>query len=277
MGTQLSSLIDSHAHVQFPAYDNDRAAVIARALEAGIGMVNIGTQYSTSADAVRLAEQYAHGMWATVGFHPGHLDADSHHDSQELRSPEREEFDVAKLSELVWHPKVVAVGECGLDYYRIHNLESRIQERQIGAFTQQIELAREARKPLVVHCRSAFGDLIRILDFRFQILNSPAGVIHFFSGSWGDAQTLLDLGFYLGFGGVITFARDYDEVVVKAPLERMLVETDAPYVSPIPHRGKRNEPAYIVETVRKIAELRGISYDEVARATAANAGALFGV
>ena len=149
-------------------------------------------------------------------------------------------------------------------------------ERQREVFRQHIELANEVKKPLVIHCRNAFRDLIQILDSCFKIHDSRlAGVVHFFSGSWEDAQKLLDLGFFLGFGGVITFARDYDEVVKKVPLDRLLVETDAPYVAPVPYRGKRNEPAYIMETVERIAELRRITVEEVAEKTTENARILF--
>ncbi|MBI4132705.1 MAG: TatD family hydrolase [Candidatus Sungbacteria bacterium] len=269
-------LIDSHAHVQFPAYDADRDEVMQRAHEDGIGVVNIGTQYSTSEDAVRLADQHPGWAWATVGFHPNHIDHEAHYDPQELRERSPEVFEIEKFRNLVHHPKVVAIGECGLDYYRIRNYESGIMERQKEVFRHQIELAKEVRKPLVIHCRSAFTDLVRFLT---PITLHPTpygnGVVHFFSGSWEDAQNLIDLGFYLGFGGVITFARDYDEVVTKAPLDRILVETDAPYVAPVPWRGKRNEPAYIVETVKKIADLRSIRYDEVARVTYENTKRLF--
>ena len=295
------SLIDSHCHVQFSAYDQDREAAVEHALEAGIGMVNIGTQFQTSADAVALAARYPDGVWATVGFHPGHVSRDTYHDPWELRVKQHEVFDVEKFRKLASHPKVVAVGECGLDYAhfartrseRLQNGASaeaagggglpqeemeRLKRQQQQVFVQQIELAKELKKPLVIHCRNAFRDLIQILDSCFKIHDSrPAGVVHFFSGSWDDAQKLLDLGFYLGFGGVITFARDYDELVKNVPLDRLLVETDAPYVSPTPHRGRRNEPAYVVETVKKVAELRDISPEEVAVRTTENARALFGI
>ncbi|MEK9148137.1 MAG: TatD family hydrolase, partial [Patescibacteria group bacterium] len=172
-------------------------------------------------------------------------------------------------------PKVVAIGECGLDYNRIRNQELGIRERQKEVFVQQIELAKELKKPLVIHCRKAFDDLIQILDSLFLIPDSPAGVVHFFSGSWDDAKSLLDLGFYLSFGGVITFARDYDQVVKHVPLERLLIETDAPYVAPLPYRGKRNEPLYISEVAKKIVELKAITFEEVADTTTANAVRLF--
>lgn len=271
-------LIDSHCHIQFPAYDADRKAVIARALESGIGMVNVGTQFQTSIDAIALAEQYPEGVWATVGFHPNHVSGGTYHDPWELRGGLPEPFDIEKFRELARHPKVVAIGECGLDYYRIKNHESGIMDRQREVFRQQIELAKEVPKPLVIHCRNAFRDLISILDSCFMIYDSrPAGVVHFFSGSWEDAEKLLELGFYLSFGGVITFAREYDEVIQKTPLERLLLETDAPYVAPAPYRGKRNEPAYVIEVAKKIAELRGVGFEEVSAITTANAKTLFSI
>lgn len=275
------TVIDSHAHIQFAAYDVDRDAVVSRARAAGVGMVNVGTRVSTSRLAIAAAEEYGDGLWATVGFHPSHATADAHHDSWELAAENRETFDPDALRELARHPKVVAIGECGLDYYRGDRDQGsgdRVCGQQIEIFQKQIEIAKEMKKPLVVHCRQAFGDLIAALaPYPYALTPQGNGVVHFFSGSWEDAKRLMDLGFFLGFGGVITFAREYDEVIGKAPLERILVETDAPYVAPAPYRGKRNEPAYIVEVVKKIAELKSIGADEVAAATTANAKRLFGI
>ena len=169
-------------------------------------------------------------------------------------------------------PKVVAIGECGFDYYR---LGEETKEKQKAVFLQQIELASEIKKPLMIHCRQAFGDLVEVLNSKFQILNSPPGIVHFFSGTKDDAQNLLDMGFSFSFGGVITFARDYDEVIKYIPLERISLETDAPYVAPVPYRGKRNEPAYIVEVARKIAELKNTSLEEVAMITFENSRRAF--
>lgn len=274
--SKKNAIIDSHCHVQFPAYDVDRQVVIERAQKVGVGMMIIGTQYSTSVEAVGLAERYPDEAWAAVGFHPNHVNPDSYHDPWESREKQQEIFEYEKFRELACHFKVAAIGECGLDYYRIRNHESGIIERQKEVFRYQIELAKEVNKPLVVHCRNAFRDLIGILNFCFPISDSrPRGVVHFFSGSWEEAQKLFELGFYLSFGGVVTFSRDYDQAVKRSPLDRLLIETDAPYVSPLPYRGKRNEPAYIDEIVKKIAELRGILYDEVADATTMNARRLF--
>jgi TatD DNase family protein len=272
----MSNLIDSHSHIQFPAYDEDREAVIVRSRESGTRMIAVGTQASTSEDAVRIAEQYPDDVvGASVGFHPNHASQNTHHDSDELREAAPEIFDIGRMRELARHSRVIAIGECGLDYYRIKNSELRIKQEEI--FRRQIELALELQKPLIVHCRDAFTDLISILQTTNYKLQTRAGVIHFFSGTTDNARALLDLGFYLGFGGVITFAAEYDEVVKYAPIDRILLETDAPYVAPAPFRGKRNEPAYVAETAKKLAELKKVSLEEVAQQTTQNAISLFGL
>lgn len=272
-------LIDSHSHIQFPAYDEDREAVISRSREAGVKMIAVGTQARTSEDAIRAAEQWPDDiLGASVGFHPGHAAAESHHDAYEAKEEAGEEFDAERLMLLARNPKVVAIGECGLDYYRIKNEESGIKEKQKEVFIRQIELAQELKKPLIVHCRDAFYDLIEILDSCFKIHASHAnGVIHFFSGSKEDARKLLDLDFFLGFGGVITFTSAYDDLIHYVPIDRILIETDAPYVAPVPYRGKRNEPSYVIEVAKRIAALKGIEYDGVAEKTLKNTRALFGL
>ncbi len=290
---------DVHAHTQFAAYQDDADAVIQRALDAGVWMIQVGTQRDTSASAIAIAEKYPEGVYATVGLHPIHTEK-SYHDEQELGimnnelgepsfaeaseglkgfTSRGEEFDYEYYKKLALHPKVVGIGECGLDYYRITNDELRIKEKQKRAFIQQIELAREVEKPLMIHCREAFSDLIEVLNSYFLTHNSSRspGVIHFFSGTKEDARALLDLGFSFSFGGVITFTHDYDEVVRYIPLDRIVLETDAPYVTPVPHRGKRNEPAYVVEVAKKMAEVKQISMDEVASKTFGNAKIIFGL
>lgn len=285
----MPRLIDSHTHVQFAAYKDDAEAVIERALREGIWMVNVGTQRDTSAKAVEIAEKYPKGVYATVGIHPIHTEK-SYHDEQELGE---EEFSAERGSasggdydyykKLGEHEKVVAIGECGFDYYR---LGENTKEKQEEAFVAQINLAAELKKPLMIHCRpgepgrtspqngagrNAYPDLIRILDSRFQLLVSTPGIIHFFSGTKEDAKKLMDIGFYFSFGGVITFVRDYDEVIKYIGLERIVLETDAPYVTPIPHRGKRNEPAYVKFVAEKLAEVLGKSVEEIAERTTKNA------
>ncbi|MEK7560504.1 MAG: TatD family hydrolase [Patescibacteria group bacterium] len=290
---------DVHTHTQFAAFKEDQDAVVKRALDAGIWMVNVGTQRDTSAAAIRTAEQYADGVYAAVGLHPIHTEK-SYHDPQELGAPENpqvphfikrglggftsrgEDFDYDYYKNLAQHPKVVAIGECGLDYYRIRNREAGsteeagIKEKQCAIFKQHIQLTAAVQKPVMIHCRNAFDDLISILRASHSALPAPyAGIIHFFTGTVDDAKKLLDMGFLFSFGGVLTFARDYDEVVRYIPLERIVLETDAPYVAPVPYRGKRNEPAYVAEVAKKIADIKKLPLDEVAGATFENAKELF--
>ncbi len=279
----MSKFVDAHAHVQFAAYDDDRDAVIARAFETGVAIVNVGTNKETSGAAIRLAEKYKEGVYAAVGLHPIHASGSSFHDNLEshlTESESGESFDLDFYKNLGSHPKVVAIGECGLDYFRIENGVLSIEEqkkKQKEVFLKHIELAREVKKPLMIHCRAAFSDLIEILSANFLKLNVVPGVIHFFSGTKDDAKKLINLGFYFTFGGVITFVRDYDEAVKIIPIDRILSETDAPYVTPAPYRGKRNEPSYVIKVVERLAELKNVSVDEMAAQTIKNAQKIFGI
>jgi TatD DNase family protein len=181
------------------------------------------------------------------------------------------------LRTLAGHPRVVAIGECGLDYYRhqaVGSKKSAIKDSQQRIFLEQIKLAGEAEKPLMIHCRpspntdDAYEDLLsQLLTAGFKL---PV-IVHFFVGSAVIAKKLLAAGFYFTFGGVITFVRDYDEVIKIIPLDRIMLETDAPYVSPAPYRGKRNEPAYVLAVAKKLAEIKGVDYDEIRKQTTANA------
>ena len=252
-------------------------------------MINVGTQKDTSQAAIALAERYPEGVYATVGLHPVHTES-SYHDAKELGLPPEssakegdspaakgftsrgEDFDFEYYKKLAMHPKVVAIGECGLDYYR---LEESTKEKQHEAFDQQISLAVEVQKPLMIHCRSAFDDLIPNLQPSAH--NLKPSIIHFFSGTKDDARKLLDMGFSFSFGGVITFARDYDEVVQYIPLDRIVTETDAPYITPTPHRGKRNEPLYVMEVIKKLAEIKNEFVENVCAKTVLNAKNIFGL
>lgn len=262
-------LVDTHAHLEFPEYDGDRDEVIARALAAGIWQVCVGTTRETSRGAIELAERYGEGVYATVGVYPENA-ADSSGD------PAEEERKRAAIEELVRHPKVVAIGECGLDLKGVGEGERRaVLLSQRRRLEWQIELARELGKPLVLHCRGAYPELIAALAARPLTRAEGNGVAHFFSGTIEDAELLLDLGYSFSFGGVITFTRDYDEVIANLPIESLLAETDAPFVAPAPHRGRRNEPLYLCEVVRRLAELKGLTEDEAARRTTENARRLF--
>lgn len=269
--------VDAHTHIQFPAYDEDRDAAIRRAQAAKVKMIAVGTQRASSEDAIRLAEQYPNDIWATAGFHPGHTLAAWFHDTDEQKSGVQETFDRNALKLLARHPRVTAIGECGLDYYRLGaNREAHIA-RQKEVFLAQVAIAEELKKPLMIHCRpsrgadDAYEDLLHIAN---RIARIPK-IVHFYVGSPAMTRRLIDAGFYFTFGGVITFARDYDEAVRMIPLDRILSETDAPYVAPAPYRGKRNEPAYVIEVIPRLAELKHRSFEETAARTSETARKLF--
>lgn len=275
----MHRLLDVHSHIQFPVYDADRTDVIKRAKENGVGTIAVGTQKDTSAQAISLAKENPDLVYASVGLHPIHTER-SYHDKQELGeggdkdgfTSRGEDFNYVLYKKLALSTEVVAIGECGLDYYR---LGDETKTRQKDVFLKQIELSREVKKPLMIHCRHAFADLIDIL--KSQAGSLIPGVIHFFTGSKEDAAKLMDIGFSFSFGGVITFALEYEDMVRFVPIKNILLETDAPYVAPVPYRGKRNEPVYVMQTAKKIAELKSLSYEEVAAQTTSNAVKLFGL
>jgi len=268
-------LIDVHTHVQFAAYDSDMTEVIDRSLKSDTWLINVGTQQDTSAKAVEVANLYKEGVYATIGLHPIHTEK-SYHDSQELGGGETakdftsrgEIFDYEFYKKLGADPKVLAIGECGLDYYR---LEESSRVKQLEAFESQIKLSFELKKPLMIHCRNAFRDLIDCLVKNKNKLNDLPGIIHFFTGTPEDAAELMKLGFYFSFGGVTTFTRDYDAAIKKIGLDRIVLETDAPYVTPIPFRGKRNEPSYLSNTAKAVSEILGVTEETAALKTTANA------
>ncbi len=307
MSTDLK-FFDAHTHTNLAAFRDDYREAVGRMLDAGGGLINVGTQKDTSRRAVEIAHEFSSEggdapVFAAVGLHPIHTSA-SFHDEEELGPPfapavgatggkERrnsfmsrsEIFDHEYYKKLALDPKVVGIGECGLDYYRIENNELGIREKQIAAFEEQIKLAHEVQKPLMIHCRKAFNDLIDIIihNSKFLIQDNP-GIIHFFTGTKEDAAKLLELGFSFTFGGVVTFPPragkregDYDEVIKFLPLDRILSETDAPYVAPVPYRGKRNEPMYVQEVVKKLAELKEISEEEMRSITVKNTKRVFGL
>ncbi len=269
----IMKYFDAHTHVNFAAYNDDRKQVILRAKDAGVGMNVVGTQRDTSAAAVALAEKYDH-VYATIGLHPVHT-TKSFHDVKELGEGGKEftsrgeVFDAAVYEALGRSSRVIAIGECGLDYYRSEESTKAVQK---DAFIQQIEVANTLKKPLMLHVREAYEDTLEIVRAHAKV----RGDVHFFAGGWDIAKRFLDLGFTLSFTGVVTFTHDYDEVVKNAPLDMILSETDAPYVTPVPHRGKRNEPAYVQEVVRAIARIRGENPEKVAQQLVVNARRVFG-
>lgn len=290
----MPKYIDIHSHVNFTAFDHDRYEVIRRALENDTWVINVGTQINTSRKAVEMAEQYEEGVYAIIGLHPIHTGA-SYHDAKELGEGGKEftsrgeKFDKEKYRELLKNPKankkIVGIGECGLDYYRLEEKSILVQKEN---FIKQIEIANEFGKPLMLHIRNnpedkthnAYMDALNILKEHLDAKSLPAGRrgdVHFFAGGLEEAKAFTDFGFTLSFTGVITFAKEYEEVIKNTPLDMIITETDAPYVTPVPYRGKRNEPLYVREVVKKIAEIKGLSEEETAEAVVANAKRLFGI
>lgn len=279
----MPKYIDIHSHVNFKAFDEDRDAVIKRALENDTWVINVGTQIDTSRKAVEMTKEYPEGVYAIIGLHPIHTGA-SYHDVKELGeggaefTSRGEVFDKEKYLELLRDPKVVGIGECGLDYFRC--TEETI-EKQKEAFIAQIEIANEVNKPLMLHIRNnpqdqthdAYADSLVLLKEYAKV----KGDVHFFAGSVEHAKDFVDFGFTLSFTGVVTFTHDYDEVIKATPIEMIMTETDAPYVTPAPYRGKRNEPAYVQEITKKIAQIKGLPEDEVAKTIIENAKRVFGI
>ncbi len=251
-------LIDSHTHIHFSDFKDDVDAVLSRSREAGVShFINVATDLDTSREVIAIAEQHP-DISAVVGVHP--------HDVAKM-----EEGDFAELEILARHPKVVAIGEVGLDYHYEHS-PREIQQSRLADF---IRLAKSAKKPLVIHCRDAFEDCFRIFDA--EDAWSAGGVFHCFTGDRKTAEAIIAKGFYVSFSGILTFrkATDLHEAAKAASLDYCLVETDAPFLAPEPHRGKRNEPSYVVLTARKLAALKGLEENEVFRITSENAKRLF--
>jgi TatD DNase family protein len=259
MTSEFPSLIDSHAHLDSSQFNDDRHEMIKRAQQNGIShILTIGCDMESSAKSIKIAEQYEH-VYAAVGVHP--------HDSTEI-NPET----LKQLGEMLKHPKVVALGEIGLDYFRNHSP----QDVQRNAFREQIRLAKSVNKPIIVHDREAHDEVMDILIE--ENASDVGGVLHCFSGDVEMADKCLELGFYLSFPGPVTYPKNeaIRGVVRAIPIERLLVETDCPYLSPQKFRGKRNEPAYVRFTAEKIAEIKELAIADVARITSQNCYNLFG-
>jgi len=273
-------LIDTHSHVNFNAYKNDADEVIRRSLNNNIWMINVGSQYSTSKKAVEIAEEYPEGVYAAVGIHPIHLSRGifkTKIDAEEIEFETREEeFDYKKYKELAGSKKVVAIGEIGFDYWYRPKTKVKLAEfknYQKEVFLKQLELAKELNLPVILHCRVAHNDLIETLTP--QIKNYKLrGVLHCFTGTLEDAKKYIEMGFYIGFNGLIFKLNQWDEIIKKIPIEKILVETDCPYLTPKPMVG-RNEPLYVKYTAERITELKNLNYDEVSKITTQNAKELF--
>jgi TatD DNase family protein len=255
-------LVDSHAHLYMPHFDENRDEVIARAMDSGVStVVNVGIDLDSSAKVIEMAEKRI-GLVAAVGIHP--------HEAAGLGKT-----DMIRLAELARHMKVVAVGEIGLDFCQ--NQSSR--EAQLSAFTWQLELASELRLPVIIHCRQSDNELLRLLRGWADTSNTPGGkgVAHCFSGDGYTAGQYLDMGFFLSFGAYIGYpgSNHLYDLIRSLPGDRLLLETDSPFLPPQSKRGQRNEPAYLVETARVLADITGDSLEKIAEQTSENAYQLF--
>ena len=249
-------LIDSHAHLEMKEFDPDRSGVIERARAAGVdGIITVGTNPDLSRKALSIARRYEN-IYSTVGIHP--------HDAADT-----DDSSLDALKKLAQDPKVVAYGEIGLDYFR--NLSPR--KKQIEMFARQLDLAGELNLPVIIHDREAHDQTLRMV----KASGIRSGVFHCFSGDWAMARQCIDLGFYISGPGVVTFDKSkvLQEVVRQVPIDWILLETDCPYLAPVPHRGRRNEPSFLVHTAQKVAEIKGFAWEDVAKTAAVNTRRLF--
>ena len=253
-------LIDSHAHLDMKDFKKDFDDVLKRALHEGVThIITIGIDLESSQKALELAHQYDF-IYSTIGYHP--------HDADKAEADK-----IKKLRELASDPKVVAWGEIGLDFFKNYSK----QEKQLISFEPQLDLAVEHSLPVIIHNRDAHQETYDILKKRKD--KGLRGVIHCFSGNYDQAMRFIDLGYFISIPGTVTYkkALNVQEVAARIPLNRILVETDAPFLAPVPKRGKRNEPAFVAHTAKKVAELRHIKYEEVAQQTSQNTKRLFGI
>lgn len=253
-------LIDSHCHLDFPDFMDEQDALMERAAAAGVGgMITICTHASKFAQVAAVADKYAdRNVWCSLGIHPHHA-----------AEPD-EQVSAADLLKLATHPRIVAIGECGLDYYYDHS--PRIEQQT--CFAMQIDVAKQLDLPIVVHSREADDDTIRIMQEGGPKLR---GVMHCFSGTRRLCEEALKLGFYISLSGILTFNKSQElrDIARDVPLDRLLVETDSPYLAPVPMRGKRNEPSFVAHTASVLAGIKGVSVDEIAKITTANFHQLF--
>jgi TatD DNase family protein len=274
-------IIDTHSHVNTHAFKEDRDEVIKKTLAEGVWMINVGTKYHTSHAAVEIAGQYQEGVFAAVGLHPMYAASEfikiKHDPDEEEFLIIENTFDKEKYKRLALSDsrRVVAIGEIGLDYYykpKTTEKLAQFKEKQKQIFTEQLDLAKELNLPVILHCRMAHDDVIEILQARHE----SRGVIHCFTGTLEQAKKYVALGFYLGINGII-FKFNIDDVIKEIPLEKLVVETDCPYLTPPMAPEKRNQPLFIKYTMQKIADVKNISFDQVCEVTTANAKKLFGI
>lgn len=258
-------LIDTHCHLEMEEFSGDLDATIERANKNGVEkIITVGCTLKTAYEAIEISKKYKN-VFVAIGFHPG-----------EIISKNSEEIldDLEKIEELAKELKVVAIGEIGLEYRGLENDEEN-KQKQKEFFLRQLAMAERLNKPVMIHCRGAYEDLIKILAGYKNEGGKINGVVHCFSGRLSQAKKILELGLHLSFTGIITYVHDYDAIIKEAPLEKILLETDAPYLTPVPYRGQRNEPAYVLEIAKRIAEIKEVSLEKIADRTTQNASSIF--
>ncbi len=286
----MSKLIDSHTHTNFNSFKDDYQQVIQRALDQEINLINVGSQYSTSARAIKIAQLYSNGVYAAIGLHPIHL-FDIEVDEDEIEFASRQErFEANKYQDLIKQDKakkIVAVGEIGLDYYHLpkNKFFDEVKKIQVEQLILQLKFAVKNNLPVIIHCRGsqqdafgAYDDIYNILKQQIGLGLNLRGVIHCYGGNLSQAKKFIALGFYIGFTGIITFGRNAENlrnIVKELPLNKILIETDAPYLTPAPYRGERNEPSYVKFVAQKISEIKAINFNVVAQQTVKNTESLF--
>lgn len=279
--------IDTHAHVNFAAFKDDADEVIRRSLENNTWMVLVGSELKTSGRALNYANRYDKGVYAAVGLHPVHLE-DGPVDTGEEGAASSfiaraEEFDYGSYEKLAKSEKVVAIGEIGLDYYHLNPAgdQEAVKKKQKEVFLKQVMLARNLNLPVIIHCRQAHDDLLALLqDLKKEFPSlfpgdRPWGVVHCFSGDEDLAWKYFRLGLLISFTGLITFSKQWDDLIRKTPLDKIMIETDTPYMTPEPYRGRRNEPMLVQYVANRIADIKGIKLEKVAEATTATARNFF--
>lgn len=307
-------LIDTHAHINFKVFANNLDDVIRRSLENDTYVINVGSNFESSQKAVEIAEKFKNGVWAVIGCHPADLIGDINENvfwngKEKIVKLKKEIFDYNKYLQLAKSsPKVVGIGETGLDFFYLNPTKHDIEEAkkiEIEVFKQFIKLAKEVNLPLVLHCRGEEGKNYEAYDLMLEILKeefgkpdsadgstrpvlnkaegltmtASPGVIHCYGGNLEQARKFIDLGFYIGFTGIITFknAKDIQNIAKEIPLDKILIETDAPYLAPVPFRGKVNEPQFVRFVAEKIAEIKDLTFEQVASQTFNNAKTLFNI
>ena len=278
-------LIDTHAHLNFNNYKNDVDQVIRKSLDENIWMINVGVDYKTSKRALEIANRYQRGVYATAGLHPIHLEVSTEEVDGQVFETRGETFNKDAYEKLVSFEKTVAVGEIGLDYYHvkpgINSVEVKNKQKLI--FLQQLEIARHFNKPVIIHCRQAHDDMLGLLtEFKKEnrhlfTKDKPWGVMHCFSGDEDLAWKYFNLGLLISFTGLVTFSRQWDDLLRRMPLDKFMIETDCPFMTPEPFRGERNEPYLVKYVAQKVAEIRGTTIEKISDISTKNALSFFNI